>query len=166
MVQLSFTNETKKKIDRAKFGLIVMDSDGTQSPYGKALTFTAGADPGKMVSAQWALDLEKVDIEHMGETVYLESVEFADGTSLERRRQPALPGRCLFRPEVSCRRSVARRFRSRSRPLVYSRSGDYFQRKTCPRRGPDRRRLPPGRKIARGSGAHGGLEDASGERDC
>ena len=26
MVQLSFTNETKKKIDRAKFGLIVLDS--------------------------------------------------------------------------------------------------------------------------------------------
>ncbi len=81
MVQLSFTNETKKKIDRAKFGLIVIDSDGSPAPYGKALTFTAGADPGKVVSAQWALDLEKIDIEHMGETVYLESVDFADNTT-------------------------------------------------------------------------------------
>ncbi len=81
MVQLSFTNETKKKIDRAKFGLIVIDSDGSAAPYGKALTFTAGADPGKMVNAQWALDLEKIDIEHMGETVYLESIEFADNTT-------------------------------------------------------------------------------------
>ena len=28
LVQLSFTNETKKKIDRAKFGLIVIQPDG------------------------------------------------------------------------------------------------------------------------------------------
>ena len=58
-----------------------MDSDGVQAPYGKALTFSAGADPGKVVSAEWALDLEKVDIEHMGETVYLISAEFADSTT-------------------------------------------------------------------------------------
>ena len=81
MVQLSFTNETKKKIDRAKFGLIVIEPDGSQAPYGKALTFSAGADPGKVVSAEWALELDKVDIEHLGETVYLRSVEFADGTT-------------------------------------------------------------------------------------
>jgi hypothetical protein len=81
MVQVSFTNETKKKIDRAKFGLIVLDSDSSQAPYGKALTFSAGADPGKVVSAEWALEMEKVDIEHLGETVYLQSVEFADGTT-------------------------------------------------------------------------------------
>jgi hypothetical protein len=81
MVQLSFTNQTKKKIDRAKFGLIVLDSDSSPSPYGKALTFTAGADPGKVVNAEWALEMEKVDIEHLGETVYLQSVEFADGTT-------------------------------------------------------------------------------------
>ncbi len=80
MVQLSFTNETKKKIDRAKFRLIVMDSDGAKSPYDKALTFSAGADPGKVASAEWALEMEKVDIGHQGETVYLESIEFADGT--------------------------------------------------------------------------------------
>jgi hypothetical protein len=80
MVQLSFTNETKKKIDRAKFGLIVIDPDGSQNPYGKSLTFSAGADPGKVASAEWALELDKVNIEHLGETVYLTSVEFTDGT--------------------------------------------------------------------------------------
>ena len=81
MVQLSFTNETKKKIDRAKFGLIILDSTSSPAPYGKALTFNAGADPGKVTSAEWALEMEKVDIEHLGETVYLESIEFADGTT-------------------------------------------------------------------------------------
>jgi len=81
MVQLSFTNETKKKIDRAKFGLIIVEPDGSQDTYGKALTFSAGADPGKVVSAEWALELDKVNIEHLGETVYLTSVEFGDGTT-------------------------------------------------------------------------------------
>jgi hypothetical protein len=81
MVELSFTNETKKKSARAKFGLIVIESDNSQDPYGKALTFTAGADPGKVVSAEWALQLDKVNIEHYGETVYLTSVEFEDGTT-------------------------------------------------------------------------------------
>src|SRR5580698_1828141 len=81
MVQLSFTNETKKKIDRAKFGLIILNSDSSPSPYSKALTFTAGADAGKVASAEWALDMEKVDLEHLGETVYLESIQFADGTT-------------------------------------------------------------------------------------
>jgi hypothetical protein len=81
MVQLSFTNETKKKISRAKFDLIVIDPDGSQNPYGKALTFSAGADPGKVASAEWALELDKVNLQHQGETVYLTSVEFDDGTT-------------------------------------------------------------------------------------
>jgi hypothetical protein len=81
MVQLSFTNETKKKLDRAKFGLVLTNSDGSLAPYDKMLTFTAGAEPGKVVDAEWALDIEKVDIYHHGETVYLESAEFADGTT-------------------------------------------------------------------------------------
>jgi len=81
MVQLSFTNETKKKINRAKFGLIVINEDGSLQPYEKGLTFTAGADPGKVVSAEWALEMGKVDIQHMGETVYITSAEFADGTT-------------------------------------------------------------------------------------
>ena len=81
VVQLSFTNETKKKIERAKFGLILINSDGSLAPYDKMLTFTAGADPGKVASAEWALDMEKVDIYHQGQTVYLVSVEFADNTT-------------------------------------------------------------------------------------
>ncbi len=81
LVQLSFINDTKKRIERAKFGLIVIEPDGSQDPYGKALTFSAGADPGKVVSAEWALELDKVDIQHQGEIVYLRSVEFADGTT-------------------------------------------------------------------------------------
>jgi hypothetical protein len=80
MVELSFTNETKKKILRAKFGLIIMDSDGVQSPYSQGLTFSSGADPGKVVNSEWALDLEKIDINHLGETVYLKSVHFEDNT--------------------------------------------------------------------------------------
>jgi hypothetical protein len=81
MVQLSFTNEAKKKIARARFALVLIDSDGSLAPYDKMLTFTAGADPGKVVDAEWALDLEKVDIDHQGQTVYLASAEFADGTT-------------------------------------------------------------------------------------
>ena len=81
MVQLSFTNETKKKINRAKFGLIVIEQDNSQAPYDKALTFTAGADPGKVVDAEWALQMDKINIEHYGETIYLTSVEFEDGTT-------------------------------------------------------------------------------------
>ena len=81
MVQISFTNETKKKIERAKFGLIVMNEDGSSNPYEKALTFTAGAAPGQVVDAEWALEMGKVDIQHLGETVYISSAEFADGTS-------------------------------------------------------------------------------------
>jgi hypothetical protein len=81
MVQLSFTNETKMKIVRAKFGLIILNEDGSLNSYDKALTFSAGADPGKVVDAEWALDMSKVDIQHMGETVYLESVQFEDGTA-------------------------------------------------------------------------------------
>ena len=81
MVQLSFTNETTKRIARAKFGLVVMNEDHSLNPYDKGLTFTAGADPGKVVNAEWALEMGKVDIQHIGETVYVNSVEFADGTS-------------------------------------------------------------------------------------
>jgi hypothetical protein len=81
MVELSFTNETKKKIDRAKFGLIVIDSDGSQTPYKGTLTFSAGADPGKQAKAEWALDMERIDIQRMGETVFLKSVQFGDGTA-------------------------------------------------------------------------------------
>ena len=81
MVELTFTNESKKKIDRAKFGLVVINASGSQAPYDKPLNFSAGADPGKSVSAEWALDLDKVDMEKLGETVYLISVRFADNTS-------------------------------------------------------------------------------------
>jgi len=81
MVELSFTNETKKKIGRAKFELIIIQPDNSQAPYDKALTFTAGADPGKVVSSEWALEMDKVNIEHLGESVYLASVEFDDGTT-------------------------------------------------------------------------------------
>jgi hypothetical protein len=81
MVQLSFTNESKKTITRAKFGLIVINEDGSLNPYEKGLTFSAGAEPGKVVSAEWALEMGKIDLQHMGETVYITSAEFADGTS-------------------------------------------------------------------------------------
>jgi len=81
MVDLSFTNETKKKILLAKFGLIILDSDGVSAPYSQALTFSAGADPGKVVSSEWALELDKIDINHMGETVYLKSIHFEDNTT-------------------------------------------------------------------------------------
>jgi hypothetical protein len=81
MAELSFTNETKKKIDRAKFELIIIEPDNSQTSYGKALTFTAGADPGKVVDAEWALQMDKVSMEHLGESVYLSSIEFEDGTT-------------------------------------------------------------------------------------
>jgi hypothetical protein len=80
-VELSFTNETKKKILKAKFGLILLDSQGVKAPYSQLLTFSTGADPGKVVSGEWALEMEKIDINHIGETVYLKSARFEDGSS-------------------------------------------------------------------------------------
>jgi hypothetical protein len=81
MVELSFTNQTQKKIDRAKFGLIVLDQTGGVIPYDKLLTFSAGADPGKVVSAEWALEMDKVTMYRNGEILYLQNVHFADGTT-------------------------------------------------------------------------------------
>ena len=81
MVQLSFTNLTTKKIVKAKFGLILIDSDGTKDPYGQGLSFTAGADPGKVTYSEWPLQLDKIDINHQGETVYLKSAVFEDNTT-------------------------------------------------------------------------------------
>jgi len=80
-VQLSFTNETQKKIVHAKFGLIILEPDGTQDPYGQGLTFSAGADPGKVVNSEWVLEMDKIDIHHLGETVYLKSARFEDNTT-------------------------------------------------------------------------------------
>jgi hypothetical protein len=81
MVNLSFTNETHKKIVRAKFGLLVTGPDGNQVPYDQDLTFSAGADPGKLTTSEWALEMEKVDIRRLGEILYLKSIRFEDNTS-------------------------------------------------------------------------------------
>jgi hypothetical protein len=81
VLQLGFTNVTGKKIVRAKFGLSVTGPDGNEVPYEQGLTFIAGADPGKITTAQWELDAAKVDIHHSGEVVYLKSVRFEDKTS-------------------------------------------------------------------------------------
>ncbi len=80
-VQLTFTNETRKKIVHAKFGLIVIGPDNSQVPYDQGLSFTAGADPGKPVSSEWRLVFDKVDIHRLGETLYLKSVRFEDNTT-------------------------------------------------------------------------------------
>jgi hypothetical protein len=80
-VELSFTNETGKKIVHAKFGLILIDSDGTRDPYSQGLSFSAGADPGTVIHSEWPLEMEKIDINHLGETVYLKSVRFEDNTT-------------------------------------------------------------------------------------
>ncbi len=79
-LELSFTNLTGKKIVRAKFGLIVLGPDRNEVPYERDISFTQGADPGKLVSALWNLEMEKVDIHRMGETIYLESARFEDNT--------------------------------------------------------------------------------------
>ena len=80
-VELSFTNDTHKKIVKAKFGLIVTGPDGSQVPYDQGLTFTAGADPGIVTSSKWELDMDKVDIHRLGETIYLKSVRFDDNST-------------------------------------------------------------------------------------
>jgi hypothetical protein len=79
-VELSFTNLTGKKIVKAKFGLIVLGPERNEVPYEHDLTFTAGADPGKIVSVTWDLEMDKVDIHRMGETLYLGSARFEDGS--------------------------------------------------------------------------------------
>ncbi|AXC09849.1 hypothetical protein ACPOL_0472 [Acidisarcina polymorpha] len=81
MVELAFTNDTPKKIVRAKFGLIVTGPEGNQVPYEQGLTFTAGADPGVVTKSEWSLDMEKVDIHRLGEIVYLKSARFEDNTT-------------------------------------------------------------------------------------
>jgi hypothetical protein len=83
MVDLAFTNLTRKKIVRAKFGLIVMGPEGNLVPYEKDLTFSAGADAGKLTTSQWSLEMEKVDIHRMGETIYLKNVRFEDNSTWE-----------------------------------------------------------------------------------
>jgi len=83
MVELSFTNETSKKIVHAKFALIIIGTDSTQTTYGQGLTFSAGADPGKVVNSEWALEMDKIDIYHYGEIVYLKSARFEDNTAWE-----------------------------------------------------------------------------------
>lgn len=80
-VELSFTNETRKKIVHAKFGLIVTGPQGAQVPYDQKLSFSEGADPAKTVSSHWNLEMTKIDIHKMGETIYLQSVRFEDGTT-------------------------------------------------------------------------------------
>jgi len=80
-LELSFTNLTSKKIVRAKFGLIVLGPDRNEVPYYHDISFTEGADPGKPVSAVWNLEMDKVDIHRMGETIYLESARFEDNTA-------------------------------------------------------------------------------------
>ncbi len=79
-VELAFTNLTGKRIARAKFGLIVLGPDRNEVPYEHDLTFTAGADPGKLVRGVWNLEMDQVDIHRVGETLYLESVRFADNS--------------------------------------------------------------------------------------
>jgi len=81
VVELTFTNETAKKIVRAKFGLIVTGPQGDRVPYEGSLTFSEGADPGKLTSSKWNLDMTKIDIHRLGETIYLQSVRFEDNTT-------------------------------------------------------------------------------------
>ncbi len=80
-VELTFTNQTAKKIVKAKFALSILISQGNEVPYDQALTFTAGADPGKLTNAKWELEMEKVSIERIGEIIYLESARFDDNTT-------------------------------------------------------------------------------------
>jgi hypothetical protein len=81
VVELTFTNDTPKKIVRAKFGLIITGPQGEHVPYDQTLTFSEGADPGKLTAGHWNLDMGKVDMHRMGETIYLESVRFDDDTT-------------------------------------------------------------------------------------
>ncbi len=80
-VETAFTNETGKKIVRAKFGLIVIGEGGNMIPYDQGLTFSAGADPGKLTSSKWSLQMERVDIHHIGEILFLKSARFEDNTT-------------------------------------------------------------------------------------
>jgi hypothetical protein len=80
-VVLSFVNDTHKKIVKARFGLSVLVSQGNEVPYDQGLTFTAGAEPGKMANAKWELDMDKISMDRIGETVYLKSVRFEDNTT-------------------------------------------------------------------------------------
>ncbi len=80
-VEVSFTNLTAKTIVRAKFGLTVLGEGGNPVPYDQNLTFKTESLPGKLATSKWNLEMEKIDINHVGETLYLISAHFADGTS-------------------------------------------------------------------------------------
>lgn len=79
-VLISFTNNAAKRIARAHFGLEVLDPQGGAHSYEHGLSFTAGVDPGKTAESQWNLDFATVDIHRSGETIYLKSARFDDGT--------------------------------------------------------------------------------------
>jgi len=80
-VDLSFTNVAENKIVRISFSLSILDSGGYPHPYEDSLVFSKGADPDKPVSHLWALNAASVDIHHTGESLEVESVEFADGSA-------------------------------------------------------------------------------------
>jgi hypothetical protein len=79
-INLSFINQTQKKVAVFTISLSLLDSAGYANPYGKDLNYRAGADPGKKYVAIWTLQSPLIDMHHTGEIVYLQKVDFSDGT--------------------------------------------------------------------------------------
>jgi len=80
-VELAFTNVASRKIVRAKFALSIINPQGDPIPWDHDLTFTEGAAPGELTTVHWSLDMSKVDMQHLGETIYLKSARFDDDTT-------------------------------------------------------------------------------------
>ncbi|HEX3469891.1 MAG TPA: hypothetical protein VHT28_01795 [Silvibacterium sp.] len=81
-MRLVFTNLTDKTITNMVLALSILDPQGNSHPYPEDLTHHREVAPGTPPRSRiWDLDAASVDMHHSGESVTLQEVQFADGTS-------------------------------------------------------------------------------------
>lgn len=81
-LKLAFANRTDKTITDILLHLSILDPEGNPHPYSDDLTYHRDIPPGTQLrSHTWTLDAASVDMHHTGESVALQQVEFADGTT-------------------------------------------------------------------------------------
>lgn len=81
-LKLAFANRTDKTITDMLLNLSILDPEGNPHPYSDDLTYHRDIPPGPQPrSHTWTLDAASVDMHHAGESVTLQQVQFADGTT-------------------------------------------------------------------------------------
>jgi hypothetical protein len=80
-LNLDFTNRTANPIANIVLRLSILDTDGNPRPYPDDLTYSKEPIPGKEHKTYtWDLNTSSVDMHHTGESVTLQSLQYADGT--------------------------------------------------------------------------------------